>query len=187
MIVNICLFLTHSVIRKTPMIMHKIFVSKSILSIYSFSYKALCLCGLIWQVSEISINYFKFDVLKDINVIMPEEAFASERVLNVCFGCHQMLNSDRYIDIAFKRAISDENIYNYLNAQESINPKYSIIERFDIRNRFDIAVNSSSAIANLEHEFKEFIVGPFNCYQIPDNFEANFDEDMLQNVSSMRL
>ena len=60
-------------------------VSKFTFYILQLIFHSLCLSGLIWQVTQISINFFKYDVIKDINVKTPEEVKGNRKTAYVCF------------------------------------------------------------------------------------------------------
>lgn len=42
------------------------------------------------------MNFFLFDVLKDINVIMPEENVDTHRIINLCFDNKELFNISKY-------------------------------------------------------------------------------------------
>ena len=66
------------------------------LTYYSFTilFHSLCLSGLIWQIAQISVNFFQFDVLTDIKIFTPEESKWREKVVYVCFYDWQLKNSE---------------------------------------------------------------------------------------------
>lgn len=64
--------------------MSKASVSKVTYFFWTIIFHSLCLSGLVWQVVQISVNFFKFDVMKDINVITPDEIDSAAKVLYVC-------------------------------------------------------------------------------------------------------
>ena len=62
-------------------------------SVINFLFHLCCLAGLIWQFMEISVIYFKFDVVSNVAILMPgEEARTS---LNICFLAEDVVNYTR--------------------------------------------------------------------------------------------
>lgn len=80
-------------LRKIP----KKSLTKTASLVFNAIFHMLCLSGLIWQVTQISINFFKFDVNKDINIKLPEETFDGKNyALYSCFNNAEMLESGAY-------------------------------------------------------------------------------------------
>ena len=51
-------------------------------------YHSLCISGLIWQIIQISVIFFKFDTIKDINVFTAEELQSQDKIVYICFYFH---------------------------------------------------------------------------------------------------
>lgn len=66
------------------MMMTKRIVPKSTYHALSILYHTLCLGGLLWQLIEISMNYFKYGIISDIKVIMPEKDIY-DKYFNFCY------------------------------------------------------------------------------------------------------
>lgn len=54
--------------------------------------------GLSCQVFQISENYFKFEVIKDINVLILGEINVSERAINICIKNNGILKEGNSFD-----------------------------------------------------------------------------------------
>lgn len=72
-------------------------VSRLTYTFWSLFYQSLCLSGLIWQVTQISINFFQFDVNKDINIRMPNEIdLMAGKSLYLCFEMEQFIDEEQF-------------------------------------------------------------------------------------------
>ena len=75
-------------------------VSRLTYTFWSLFYHSLCLSGLIWQVTQISINFFEFDVNKDINIRMPSEFnFTTGKSVYLCFNMYQFFDQEQFRDL----------------------------------------------------------------------------------------
>lgn len=43
------------------------------------------------------MNFFKFDVIKDVNVVLPEESKKLDLILNVCFDNAEIMAHQKYV------------------------------------------------------------------------------------------
>ena len=50
-----------------------------------FIFHSFCISGLLWQITQISVNFFKFDTIKDINVFTPEDLLSQDKIAYICF------------------------------------------------------------------------------------------------------
>lgn len=135
-------------------------VSKLTFHLVTISYHCLCLSGLIWQITQISINFFKFDVIKDINVVMSDELWKMSRVTYICFPNHNIFDEKKYSDSfdrrsKFDRRISRLSMFKMDDGSKQMFSKYSKIEE-----RFAISpqVSDIYSIRDLS-DTDEFIVG----------------------------
>ena len=106
-------------------------VSKFTFYILQLIFHSLCLSGLIWQVTQISINLFKYDVIKDINVKTPEEVKGDRKTAYVCFYNPEIfdrtksakLNSDIfYLPVGEKFEITMSVNETFIRESGTINP-----------------------------------------------------------------
>lgn len=90
-------------------------VSKQTCYIFNLLFHSLYLSGLIWQVTQISVNFFKFDVIEDINVIAPKENTQMEKILYFCFENYQILQNDKYKNILIQKYKKNLKTIKYKN------------------------------------------------------------------------
>ena len=94
------------------------------LTFYSLSifFHSLCLSGLIWQVTQISVNFFEFDVLTDIKIFTPEESKWSEKVAYVCFWGDDLKNPKKFVElnVSDKTEIIGERFKTRFKADQDI-------------------------------------------------------------------
>lgn len=135
-------------------------VSKFTYHITTTFYRTLCLCGLLWQVTKISINFFHFDTIKDIKVLMPEEISDTESVLNVCFENDEIIRRWEYPEI-----LGVNNTFYKLSELDQKWIRSDIVLNMTVKERF----NSIPKIPELFHEIRyieEYLLGPKYCFQI---------------------
>ena len=161
-------------------------VSKITLKIATAIFYSLCLSGLIWQITQISINYFAFDVVSDIKIILPEEK-SNTTILNVCFRYPELYNISVFNDLISKYAIKESDI----------NKAWKIlIEKIKIREIFQVATNHDEMfyVGNEMLIIHEYIVLRHICYQI-QNMENQggirsfvyLCSDRLENITASFL
>ena len=84
-------------------------VSRLTYTFWSLFYHLLCLCGLIWQATQISINFFEFDVNKDINIRMPSEFnFRAGKSVYLCFEMEEFYDQEQFRDLMLVWSKSNE-------------------------------------------------------------------------------
>ena len=67
-------------------------VSKLTYHFLTVIFHSLCLSGLIWQITQISVNFFQFDVLTDVRIFTPEENKWKEKVAYICFEENRLID-----------------------------------------------------------------------------------------------
>ena len=113
--------------------MAKKLVAKKLYYTCNTLYHLLCLSGLIWQVTQISVNFFKFDV--NINIYTPDETTNQNKVLDHCSLNHEIVNNRSY----YKSAIElFKNPNNSIPKNINIKNKEYIVRHLSMRNRFSI-------------------------------------------------
>ena len=70
-------------------------VSKPVYWTFTILFHSLCLSGLIWQLTQVSITYFHYEVVSDIKFIMPEKD-QFKKYLNFCFWASDTIRYDKY-------------------------------------------------------------------------------------------
>lgn len=118
--------------RKLP---KKVVVSKFTYSLLTYTYHALCLTGLIWQICLISFNFFKFDVNRDIDVVIPEYVGRNDNeVIYVCFPNYDILDDESYLSFLIASDSDEYDIYmrNRLDVRRSRVMFMKASERFNV-------------------------------------------------------
>lgn len=161
-------------------------VSKLTYISWNVIYHALCASGLIWQVVQISVNFFQFDVIKDINVIMPDEIKDQDRVLYICFKSFETLSRERYVERFFEKAKNREIPRKLIPGRDSMDSKQFLTLMLTIQERFQLC--NKRIFRNIRGtEF--FIIGARTCLQVKglsmDNYQVLQSE--LQNVTRIYL
>lgn len=165
-------------------------VSKLTFYFWTLIFHSLCLSGLIWQVTQISINFFKYEVLKDINVIMPEESRKKEKVAYVCFKNYEIIDK-------FKLRWELRDSYNMSGDEISTTfrkPQFlkltvnglSLKSRFKVTKMQHVVIEGGTFRQDLGAS--EFIISDKYCYKIDivaSKVPLNIDKKkILDNVSS---
>ena len=84
-------------------------------SYYSLNalFHSLCQAGLLWQVTKVSIDFFSYEVMKDINIIMPEEVKKGKTVVFICIS-RSIIDMNQYRKIIetkdFKRRYNESEL-----------------------------------------------------------------------------
>ena len=138
-------------------------VSKYHSTILNYVYFSLCLSGLIWQIVQISINYFAFSVVSDIKIIMP--GIVQKKALNLCFQCGEILNYSMYDELVKKYFMTEyENKYVRRNGMDF---KMDFLFNRSIEERFNLMINPNEIFQDqLNYGSKQFLISYFNCYQL---------------------
>ena len=93
--------------------MAKVIVSKRSYYILLSIFYSLILSGLVWQITQISVNFFKFEIVSDIKVIMPEKENLP-KYFNLCFVNYEVIDNDRYEKYCKARHVKpNESNFNY--------------------------------------------------------------------------
>lgn len=152
-------------------------MTKKVVSKYSYLFwtlifHSLCLSGLVWQVVQISINFFQFDTIKDINVTVPESSNDIRKVYNLCFRNFEIIDVEMYSNIAGENTKnhtwSDSNIagYNEFTMEERFNSTKNLLQYYS-----DITT--------------EYLFGENYCYQL--NRRLLLHTEQLENVSTIKV
>ena len=125
------------------------------LTYYSFTifFHSLCLSGLIWQITQISVNFFQYDVLTDIKIFTPEESKWCEKVAYVCFWDHELKNAEKLAELnvydpntltigqRFETRLTSDQIFFYVHGFER---KYAFIVSNNICFQFQFKSDETS-------------------------------------------
>ena len=144
-------------------------VSKLTYCSFTLIFHSLCLSGLIWQVTQISVNFFQFDVLTDVRIFTPEESKWSEKVAYVCFEEHQVINSEKVAELnvskyyseltfrdRFKTRLTSDQIFsdvNYFERKYAFFVKYYLCFQFQFKHQKSILRFNRKLVSNVEYFF----------------------------------
>lgn len=149
---------------------------------------SLCLSGLIWQGTQISVNYFTFDTIKDIKVSMPSETDNSGRRLNICFRNDEVLNMNRFIEYIYSQNVTNRD---YI---DNIWSKQAFLEKMSASNRFNVSYSPSELFSSFigrklrkesTETTKKFILGSRICYQIAYTGVLTLDKHNIKNATNV--
>ena len=155
-------------------------VSKLTYISWNVIYHALCVPGLIWQVVQISVNFFEFDIVKDINVIMPDEMKYQDRVLYICFNSFETFDHEKYIEKLYEKARNEEISRIRIQQIDDRETKNPLILTLTIQERFQL---SNKRI--FRETFEAFIIGWRMCLHTKRYYLVPQSE--LQNVTEIYL
>lgn len=142
-------------------------VSKITFTVCTSLYHALCIAGLIWQVVQISTNYFKFEVVSDIKIILPESD-KGNKFLNICFQNNEVLNDTVYEKIKSEYEKTFDDLNKMGSDEESI--KSIVIDNnFTIGQHFEIGISDEKLFIHKNRiNITIFVTKRMICYQIKD-------------------
>lgn len=137
------------------------YVGKKILyRVCNVSYFTLCFIGLIWQVTQISINFFQFDVISDIRLFLPKRT--EGKAFNFCFRTFEMLKYETYIGMnVTDRADEKEFKKNFVS-------NLTIRERFELLLDQNIVFNHTDGPGSRSVGFNmtPFLIEALSCYHM---------------------
>ena len=165
--------------------MAKKVVSKRTFQTCNFLFYSLCLAGLIWQLVQISINFFQFDVVKDINVKMPEEIGDKGLGLNVCLDSVYVLDNDSFIEYLKENA---ESRY-HVSEPNDIHMRNRYISKMTLGNRFRTMKNNH-AVLNALYIERFIYTTQFDdmvCYQVGDSVSRLVNQNIDLNIDYLSI
>lgn len=174
-----------------PIMAKKKPVSKKMYHILNIGYHMICLSGLIWQVTKISVDFFKYEVLKDISVIMPEElevANRADRVTYFCLWNSDVLVIEKYASLFQKKVRLDPELRRFVGSEYLDLQKYQVLQRFTIEERFDITLDIIGMKRKKKiQNFQEFMVGDKYCFEAASESYITLPATSLINVTNIRI
>ena len=107
---------------------------KKIHSLINRLYHLLCLGAFLWQTIELSMNYFQYKTVSNIEMMMPGSEYP--KAINVCFDNRQFFDSDKYWNMFYKmnstgRFPAEVSTWNDFMTGV-ISTYFTIAERFNI-------------------------------------------------------
>lgn len=122
-------------------------------------FHSLCLSGLIWQITQISVNYFEFDVVSDISLTLPEDV-VDEKILNFCYDPEDLKDKSKFLEILEGKNINitEELVNDFVETYSEI---------LTLKDRFDLIPDAREAFyINSSKRFQVFLMDVYSCYQI---------------------
>lgn len=148
----------------------------------------MCLSGLIWQITQISVRFFAFDVTKNTNVILPEEINASEKVFYVCFESSEYMIQGKYDELVSKKFSEEKISSEYYNSRNFADPKREIVNNFTVSERYSMSPDSNETFQSLNRtDFTDFIIGTKYCIQFEDTRKKILIKRIIPNITQIGL
>lgn len=157
---------------------------------YSLSavYFSLCLFGFVYQVGLEAMEFFKFDVFKQVNIILPEYYYSNDRVLYVCFHMEEIIDHKKYSDVIANKASAaqgnDPSIGKIIVAKDTTLMKRMFLEKYlTVKQRFEVAPSLSDTESCSD---KEYVIGSKTCYSFSCN-QSQLTPRHVENVSVIHV
>ena len=161
-----------------PKMFSKKVVSKPVFWTLTILFHSLCLSGLIWQLTQVSITYFQYKVVSDIEIIMPEKD-KFKKYLNFCFQASETIRYDKYKKYLKKHGEgNDSRIDHWDFKRDFIYSSLSIEEQLE-------TVMDTEIEMYLLNERKAFLWRAFICHQLNRENDVIFvlPRTQMNNVS----
>lgn len=142
---------------------------------------AILFAGLSWQITQISINFFFFDIVTDIKVIMPEYE-TSEKFINVCFDNYEIIDHQKfeiYLRSKYFKFDDEEDRKSFLMYNMSFKSRFDLISGAKLveLNRFGRSPQAPT---------RTFIKSELVCHNKVDDarfkFSAFLDNHNITNI-----
>ena len=131
--------------------MDKVLISSSLYKKLNILFHILLMVGLIWQITQISINFFKFDTVSDIRLTLPEKA-DNPAAINLCFRSDMLHKKSEYQEIVSRYPTAVKN---------------DIMNNITLTDFMDMFLDGDKLILNTSKDgIIEFFINSFSCYQI---------------------
>lgn len=126
------------------------------------------------------MNFFLFDVIRDVNVKMPEEINRTGLALNICFQNGEVLDEEKFI--AYLASIG--NNVSYALNQEKKRYKTHKVRTIRVKHRFGMVSSIFRERRNIE---TRFLYGPLLCYRFKSKAMIALTKKYMTNVTAMYL
>ena len=152
--------------------MQKKSISKRSYYLLNALFHSLCLAGLLWQVTKVSLDFFSYEVMKDINIIMPEEVKKGKTVVFICTSIKRdILDMKQYKKIRatkdFKRRYKESKAFkDYRRKKEEPLPSEVVKKNFSVEER--MAIFPKVVLDRWKRT--KFFIGDRNCFQVEGIF-----------------
>ena len=153
-------------------------VSKPVYWTFTILFHSLCLSGLIWQLTKVSITYFHYEVVSDIKFIMPEKD-EFKKYLNFCFSASDTIRYEKYKKYLKKYGYdNDSRIDHWDFKRDFIYSSLSIEEQLE-------TVLDANIVMDYLNKRKAFLQTALVCHQLNEKSNAIFlyPRTHMNNVS----
>lgn len=157
--------------------MKAIEVSKRTIKVLNISFLFVLFSGLLWQVTQISMNYFKFDVVSSIRIILP--GIERPKAMNICFDAYSVRNRTRmarfmetFNRTRIKRSLSDQDI-------DRGGEEYAAFEYLSRSEMFYLTLTSNELFPDMYHgngiitERSKYGLYLQICYQLASTMDTD--------------
>lgn len=151
-------------------------VSKRTLNVLNIIFMSILVSGLLWQVTKISINYFRFDVVSSIRILLP--GIEEPKAMNVCFDAYSVRNRTRMT--LFMETFNKTRIRRPISKQDIDRGgfEYVAFEYLSRRELFDLTLTSEELFPDNDHS-NGIMTGRMRyglylqiCYQLVSSTDA---------------
>ena len=126
------------------------------------------------------MNFFLFDVIRDMNVKMPEEINRTELALNICFQNSEVLDEEKFIAYL----ASTGNNVSYVLNRDKKRYKMHKTRIIPVKHRFGMVSSIFRERRNIE---TRFLYGPLLCYRFKSKAMIALTKKYMTNVTAMYL
>lgn len=121
----------------------------------------ICLSGLIWQLTQILVNYFIFDVVSDIK--MPRKY--DTKSISICLRNYQLINYDVFLHLLANHPVmkSRSDQFNHDILEWSL-----IVEKLTMGERFKLAIGHERLFIYSgvgKYQISYFVINFYLCYR----------------------
>lgn len=141
-------------------------VTKRTYHMSNFIVHSLCLSGLIWQITQISVRFFAFDVTRSTNVALPEEITSGKKVLYLCFENTEYMNVSLYEKLLEEKLRDGKMTRSDFLKRNTAIYRRKIMATLTVSERFRISPSSKDI--KISGNVTDFIIGTKYCIQLQD-------------------
>lgn len=113
------------------------------------------------------MEYLKYDVMRHVNIILPEDQNGNEKVIYCCFSMGGIIDYKKYSDIIANKAAAaqgtDPSMKALIFQKDSISMKKKFLMGATVQERFAMSIPISKLSRVCEGN--EFIIGSKTCYR----------------------
>lgn len=138
-------------------------VTKSTYHIFTIIFHLFCLAGSIWQITLVSVKFFKFDVTKNTHLVLPEEQDNSNNVFYVCFENQEYMDHKKYDHLMLDKWINSGKPRSSFKSVSDSYKQFTFF-RLAVEDRFKISPKGRVTLSRIDTT--DFISGRKYCTQV---------------------